>query len=324
MNILFSIHLYPPRHLCGAESMAHRISKHLISKGHNVRVLLHQANQIKITNTYTYDGVDVFPPNQNVVENLFRWSHCVFTHLDYTRWTIGMAGMMKKPVFHLIHNTHLYPEIANADTSQHIVYNSLWAKDKLGYKWSNFILTPPTDYRDFDLKIDTADNEYITLINLNENKGGEIFYQIAKAMPHKKFLGVKGSYDEQIIKDLPNITYIDKTTDILSVYKKTRILLMPSKYESWGITATEAMCSGIPVVSTDAEGLKENCGKAGIFIKNRDDIQSWVKEINKLDDAKAYAAASKKAKARAREHDPREALDRFELWLREEVNKYNG
>ncbi len=324
MNILFSIHLYPPQHLCGAEMMSHRIIKNLQSKGHNVRVLLHQANHYKITTTYTYDGVDVFPPNANVIENLFRWSHCVFTHLDYTRWTIGMGSMMKKPVFHLIHNTHLYPEIQNANISQHIVYNSLWAKQKLGYKWSNFILTPPTDYRDFELGVDSADNEYITLINLNENKGGEIFYQIAKAMPYKKFLGVKGSYDEQIIKDLPNITYIDKTTNILSVYQKTRILLMPSKYESWGITATEAMCCGIPVISTEAEGLKENCAKAGIFIKDRNDIESWVKEITKLDDAKAYAAASKKAKGRAREHDPRKALDEFEQWLREEVNKYNG
>jgi glycosyltransferase involved in cell wall biosynthesis len=304
--------------------MSHRIIKNLQSKGHNVRVLLHQANHYKITTTYTYDGVDVFPPNANVIENLFRWSHCVFTHLDYTRWTIGMGSMMKKPVFHLIHNTHLYPEIQNANISQHIVYNSLWAKQKLGYKWSNFILTPPTDYRDFELGVDSADNEYITLINLNENKGGEIFYQIAKAMPYKKFLGVKGSYDEQIIKDLPNITYIDKTTNILSVYQKTRILLMPSKYESWGITATEAMCCGIPVISTEAEGLKENCAKAGIFIKDRNDIESWVKEITKLDDAKAYAAASKKAKGRAREHDPRKALDEFEQWLREEVNKYNG
>jgi glycosyltransferase involved in cell wall biosynthesis len=99
---------------------------------------------------------------------------------------------------------------------------------------------------------------------------------------------------------------------------------MPSKYESWGITATEAMCCGIPVISTEAEGLKENCAKAGIFIKDRNDIESWVKEITKLDDAKAYAAASKKAKGRGREHDPRKALDEFEQWLREEVNKYNG
>jgi glycosyltransferase involved in cell wall biosynthesis len=204
------------------------------------------------------------------------------------------------------------------------VYNSIWAKDKLGYKWSNFILTPPVDYRDFDTKIEPIDNQFITLINLNENKGVKIFEEIARAMPNKKFLGVMGSYDEQKTTNLPNITYINKTTDILSVYRQTRILLMPSKYESWGMTATEAMSSGIPVVCSEAEGLKENCGKAGIYIKDRDDIKSWVNEITKLDDAKAYAAASKKAKARAREHDPRKALDEFEIWMREEVYRHNN
>jgi glycosyltransferase involved in cell wall biosynthesis len=268
--------------------------------------------------------VDVFPPNQNVIDNLFRWSHAVFTHLDYTRWSIGAATLYKKPIFHLIHNTHNYPEIANADISQHVVYNSKWAKEKLGYKWSNFILTPPIDYREFDIDVDTADNQYITLINTNENKGGKIFEEIARAMPNKKFLGVEGSYDDQIKSNLPNITYINKTTDILSVYKQTRILLMPSKYESWGMTATEAMCCGIPVICSEAEGLKENCGKAGIYIKDRNDIKNWVNEINKLDEAKAYSLASKKAKARGRELDPRETLDEFESWFRENVNRYNN
>lgn len=323
MNILFSIHLYPPNHLCGAEWMAHRIIKHLQSKGHQVKVLLHQANHYRITNNYCWDGVDVFPPNQNIIDNLFRWSHAVFTHLDYTRWSIGAATLYKKPLFHLIHNTHNYPEIANADISQHIVYNSKWAKEKLGYKWSNFILTPPIDYREFDIDVDTADNQYITLINTNENKGGKIFEEIARAMPYKKFLGVEGSYDDQITANLPNITYIKKTTDILTVYKKTRILLMPSAYESWGMTATEAMCCGIPVVCSEAEGLKENCGKAGIFVKDRNDIKSWVNEINKLDQAKAYSLASKKGKARGRELDPRETLNEFESWFRENVNRYN-
>jgi glycosyltransferase involved in cell wall biosynthesis len=108
----------------------------------------------------------------------------------------------------------------------------------------------------------------------------------------------------------------------MQYYKQTRILLMPSDYESWGRTATEAMCSGIPVISTMAEGLVENCGKAGIFIKDRNDIKSWVKAITELDDAKKYSEASKKAKERSREHDPRKTLDEFETWFREMVNKY--
>ena len=303
--------------------MIHWILKDLQAKGHSVKVLLHNANHYKITEIYTYDGIDVFPPQHQIIENLMRWCHAVITHLDYTKWTIHSAKMFKKPVFHLIHNTHVYPAIVDAEKHQHIVYNSLWAKEKLRYNWSNFILTPPVDWRHYDVNLDTEHNEYITLINLNENKGGRVFLDIARAMPNRKFLGVLGSYEEQIIPKLPNVTIVPNTTNIKQWYEKTRILLMPSEYESWGRTATEAMCSGIPVISSMAEGLVENCGTAGIFIKDRNDVKSWVEAIAKLDDKKAYAKTSRKAKERSRELDPRKALDEFEQWFREMVYKYN-
>ena len=322
MNILASIHLYPPKHNCGAEYMIHWMLKDLQSKGHQIKVLLHQANHYKIKNNYVFDGIDVFPPQENVIDSLMRWSHAVFTHLDYTKWTIASAALYKKPVFHLIHNSHPYPEIINARHNQHIVYNSLWLKNLLNYQWPNFIMTPPVDYRIYDLQIEPAKNEYITLINTNENKGGKIFEKIAQAMPNKRFLGVLGSYDEQVKGSLPNLKYVPNTSEINQYYRQTRILLMPSEYESWGRTATEAMCSGIPVISSEAEGLKENCGSAGIYIKDRNDIKSWVNAINRLDDKKAYEEASRKAKSRSRDHDPRKALDEFEGWFREMVNKY--
>ena len=323
MNIVASIHLYPPDHNCGAEYMIHSMLKDLQSKGHHVRVLLHDANKYKIRNNYVFDGIDVFPPTPNVIEGLFRWGHAIFTHLDYTRWTIHTAKLYKKPVFHLIHNSHSYPEIIDAEKNQHIIYNSEWLKELLNYKFSNFILTPPVDYNYYDLGNEPEKSEYITLINLNENKGGKIFADIARAMPHKSFLGVLGSYDEQITQTLPNVTYVPNTPDIKQWYAKTRILLMPSKYESWGRTASEAMCSGIPVICTDTPGLKENCEKGGIFIKNRDNVKEWVEAITKLDDKKTYSWASRKAKARSRELDPRKTLDEFESWFRESVNKYS-
>jgi glycosyltransferase involved in cell wall biosynthesis len=183
-------------------------------------------------------------------------------------------------------------------------------------------MTPPVDYRIYDLKIDPWKNEYITLINTNENKGGKIFEEIARQMPNKRFLGVLGSYDEQLDSKLPNLKLVPNTSNINQYYRQTRILLMPSEYESWGRTATEAMCSGIPVICSEAEGLKENCGTAGIYIKNRNEIKSWVNAINRLDDKKAYEEASRKAKARSREHDPSKALDEFEGWFREMVYKY--
>ena len=323
MNIVCSIHLYPPAHNCGAEYMLHRIVKHLQSKGHNVRILLHQANHYKITNNYVFDGVDVFPPNPNVIENLFNWANIVFTHLDYTKWSISYAAMRNKPVFHLIHNSHPYPEIINAERNQHIVYNSKWLKEELAYKFDNFTLTPPIDFGYFNTNTDSWENDFITLINLNENKGGKIFEQIARALPNKKFLAVKGSYDEQCIPLLENVTIMNNTSDIREVYKQTKILLMPSKYESWGMTATEAMCYGIPVICTETPGLKENCDKAGIYIKNRDDIKEWVNAVCRLDEEKSYKSASRKAIAKAKEQSSNDDLDKFEYWMREMANKYN-
>lgn len=322
MNIVLSIHLYPPQHLCGAEMMIHAMAKDWQSKGHNVRVLLHQANHYKITNNYVFDGIDVFPPNQNVTDNLMRWADAVFTHLDYSRWTIHAAKMYRKPVFHLIHNSHPYPEIILAEKRQHIIYNSEWLKDLLKYEHPSIVVPPPVDYKYYDLGIDTSKNEYITLINVNKNKGGEIFTEIARAMPKKKFLGVLGSYDEQISQNLPNLVYISKQVDIREALNKTRILLMPSEYESWGRTATEAMCSGIPVICTDTPGLVENCGKAAIYVKERNNIKNWVEAITKLDEKETYGSWSRKGKARAKEHDPRKKLDELELWIREKVNEY--
>ena len=324
MNILCSIHLYPPQHLCGAEMMIHHINKYLQSKGHTVKVLVHQANQHKIESHYVYDGIDVFPPDQYTTMSLFMQADVVMTHLDYSTWTVQMGSIFKKPVVHLVHNTYAYACIKDAGKPQYVVYNSEWTKNTLQYNHESMVLYPSCDYRHYDTNIKPVKNEYITLINLDENKGGFILKEIAKLMPDRKFIGVKGSYSEpikigQITDQPPNVEILEKQQDIREVYKRTRILIMPSKYESWGRTATEAMCSGIPVVCSTAAGLLENCGTAGIYVQNRDNAQEWVDAIKKLDNEKTFNAASKKAKERSRELDPQEGLARFEQWLREKV-----
>jgi glycosyltransferase involved in cell wall biosynthesis len=327
MVVLSSIHLYPPNHMCGAEMMIHSMHKHLQSKGHTIKVLLKMSNRIKLENHYVYDDIDVFGADQNNEMNLFRAADIVMTHLDYASWTQEVASINKIPCVHLIHNDYDRLHIRDASRPQYIVYNSEWIAKKLCYPHESFVLYPPTDWRHYDTNVDVSKNEYITLINLGGNKGGYILREIALAMPEKKFIGVMGSYDDppkdgQIIDQPPNVTVLPKTIDIRPVYKQTRVLIMPSKNESWGRTATEAMCSGIPVICTPTEGLVENCGNAGIFVRDRDNIEQWVKEINKLFNEKTYTKASEKAKIRSRELDPRKNLDDFEQWLRKAKASY--
>jgi glycosyltransferase involved in cell wall biosynthesis len=336
MRILFSIHLFPPYHNCGSEYVAHSVIKFLQSRGHEVRVVLHQAKMHDIDVPYTWDGIEVFGPVSVSAPNCldqYRWANVLCTHLDYTNFTIQMGQMVKRPVVNFIHNDIPYDSINNAFQDNYVVYNSEWVKEKLKYSWPSMVLTPPCDYRTYDVCDNPERNKYITLISLNKNKGGEILYEVARKMPDKQFLGVRGSYDPQIIENLPNVKIVDNTPDILSIYKQTRILLMPSQYESWGRTATEAMCSGIPVICTPTPGLKENCSDAGLYVQARRvpkfddmgrdlnttpenyDVTSIVKAIRRLDDKKEYMRFSEKSRARSRELDPLKNLEQLESFL---------
>jgi glycosyltransferase involved in cell wall biosynthesis len=95
---------------------------------------------------------------------------------------------------------------------------------------------------------------------------------------------------------------------------------MPSLYESWGRTATEAMCSGIPVICTETGGLAENCGKAGVYVERTAD--AYALEIEKLNNTKLYLRKSKDSRIRSRELDPVTELALFNEWLKLKVNEY--
>jgi len=98
------------------------------------------------------------------------------------------------------------------------------------------------------------------------------------------------------------------------------LLIMPSTYESWGRTATEAMCSGIPVICTETGGLSENCGSAGVYVERT--AEAYALAIEKLDNQKLYLRKSEAAWKRSIELDPINELAQFNEWLKNKVNEY--
>jgi hypothetical protein len=150
------------------------------------------------------------------------------------------------------------------------------------------------------IKMDEPPNgDAITLVNANINKGVNQFIELAKRMPTRKFLAVRPYYGELWIPAAPsNVEWIPFDDDVRNVLKRTRILLMPSRYESFGRIAVEAMYNGIPVIyskpdsgRTDivstTEGMEEWIVPAGIAC-NRDVIDEWVNAIERLDDSAVY------------------------------------
>lgn len=261
------------------------MNRELIKRGHSVKVILHQANQHKITQMYDFEGALVFPPDQNMIDSLFRWSDIVITHLDYTRWTVWEAAKYGKPCFHYTHNDSVYPSIVDGVGDIRIIQNSKWIAEKLQYKWPTFIFPPAIDSW---YKTSSENRRYITLIGMSQNKGIDYFLSWAKKLPQYQFLAVKGSYENQRDQNLPpNVTVWPNTPDIRKVYEVTKVLCVPSHYESWGRVASEAMINGIPVVATPTDGLKENLDYAGIFF-NRKDSATAIEQLTKLMEDEVY------------------------------------
>jgi glycosyltransferase involved in cell wall biosynthesis len=150
----------------------------------------------------------------------------------------------------------------------------------------------------------------ITLINANFLKGIALFLELAGRFPDRKFLGVRPYYNRIAVpENIPNIEWIDIQDDIRVVLQRTRILLVPSFYESWGRVAFEAMYNGIPVLysnpmskdspnntrpSGTTEGMKEWIGDSQ-YALDYFKIDDWVDTVNQLDDLHTYADASRRA-----------------------------
>jgi len=140
----------------------------------------------------------------------------------------------------------------------------------------------------------------ITLVNANVNKGVQQFLDMARRLPDRKFLGVLPYYGERQVPPAPsNVEWVPFNDDIRAVLKRTRILLVPSYYESFGRIAVEAMLNRIPVIYSkpnpnsvypggSTEGLHEWIQPVGIGC-DRDTIDEWVTAIRSLDNESVYS-----------------------------------
>lgn len=313
LKVLAVVHMGPPHHNAGAEMMLHTLLRHLVRQGHEARVLLSRTP----AGMYVHEDVTYSRGVQGrEFGRWFRWCDVAVTHLDLTRTAVSMARAHRKPLVHIVHNDRqlAYHGVVPGPGVA-VVFNSRWISDAVAWPGRSVVVRPPVDPADYRVR---PDGECYTLMNLSPSKGAEVFYALAARMPDRRFLGVRGSYGQQMVPSSlpPNVTILPNTPDVRTVYEQTRVLLMPSDYESWGRVAVEAAASGIPTVAHPTPGLRESLAGAGIFA-DRDDVDAWVKALRKLEKPTVYGRASKAALRRSAELDPRLDLDTFERLLTE-------
>jgi glycosyltransferase involved in cell wall biosynthesis len=318
VRVLALFHAYVPVHNAGAEVMAHAMLRYLAQQGHEVNVVLSREDGGQ---PYEVDGVRVHPSTgKGHVFEYIPTSDLLVSHLENTPRATVLGQVNGVPVAHLLHNTFEPSKQWVARKPQLAVYNSEWMRADYN-EWfveqgapnpvPGIVVRPPVDVAEYA----TKPGGLVTLVNLFPNKGANTFWRVAERMPDVKFLAVTGGYGEQDIRDLPNVEIIDNVpADRMrdEVYARTRILLVPSKYESWGRVGVEAMCSGIPVIASPTPGLRESLGDAGTFVDPAD-VDGWVSAIRSLRKPANWAKASKAAKARASELDPTADLETWHL-----------
>ena len=315
------LHAYVPFWNAGSEVCAHSVNRLLARNGHEVWVGV-PGYPYKI-----YQGIHLFDMNNRaLLHTLMTHADVISTH-SFRDKCMTLAKAYGAAYVDWFHGGTFTANARKAgydetDPRYWAVFNSTSLREAHSHMKEEryHILRPPVDWREYEVHQNTVQPQYVTLSNLNENKGGQILIDIAKAAPEIQFLGVRGSYWKQVEDAaLPNVTYINNTPQIKEVYAMTKILIMPSKDETWGRTAVEAMSSGIPVIVAPTPGLKE-CVQDAALLVDRTDIKEWVRLIRRLHTDKSfYDEYSNRGKARARQLEPTHDLEVFMEWYEQKV-----
>ena len=214
-------------------------------------------------------------------------------------------------------NVHTPPRygrgIAKAMTlSDYAVYNTQTAAKQWGEP-TGLVLHPPISA--LPNKTITGGDAY-TLLSSLVNKGVEVVLELAKRHPDKRFIIVRSPAEpthglkdlEEKASKLPNLELHPRVPpeEVHKYLEQTRILLVPSRYETYGMSAIEAAGYGIPCVHVDTPHVREGIGEAAILVPPLD-ADATARGIKMIESN--YEAYSKKARARAEWLHLRQAVE---------------
>ena len=324
-RMVWVMHSYVPNVRAGSEITAEAQIDYLQKKGWSCFVLTHRWCVPSWKNIPIYPIQKHHITRSKYIEKLLE-SADVFAVQNYNvSEFLFEIERFKKPVVIFVHthNDNRDSLAFRFGAPMYVVYNVNYLKLESGNQHPSIVVHPAVDTAKF--KIQKKDPKYITLVNCNDNKGGSLIPKLAKALPEYQFLVIKGGYADQIVDNNPpkNLTYWDTQEDMTKVYSQTKILLMPSKLETWGRVAVEAMASGTPVITSRAQGLLECVGKAEKSC-DRNDISCWIETIKTLmTDEKSYADASTKARERVKELESENEFERLNGFLNDIRVRHN-
>ena len=324
MRILFvTPHAYLPQVIGGAEQSSHIMCRLLQDRHHDVAVLAkcsgqglfglraYISKQLSSSDLvtdrrlgYTVFRVSNVQDNIVCVTDKFKPDALIVTVIGERSLPLAIAaGSRGLPTIIYVRNVELkspHLRVPQGDRNK-IVANSKFTREFLFKKFGvdADVIPPiivPSCYRTNTLR------SHVVFINPHPWKGGDLAVSVAVQLPEIPFLFVeswplsrelKNKY-QNALAGCRNVRWLRPTSDMRKIYKRARIVMMPSRWEeAWGRVATEAQVSGIPVIATDIGGLAESVGPGGVLMSRNASPEDWVKVIRRLwDDDTEYRRVS--------------------------------
>ncbi|MBX3240434.1 MAG: N-acetyl-alpha-D-glucosaminyl L-malate synthase BshA [Chitinophagaceae bacterium] len=176
------------------------------------------------------------------------------TYAPVVAFSINQSDAITAVSENLKQETYSYFKI---EKDIHVIYNFVDVK--------RFSKRPIDAFR----KVIAPDNERIVLHASNFRKIKriddviQIFRRLNEVVPSKLLLvgdGPERPMAEELCRELAlcdDIRFVGKQQDMEDILAIADLFLLPSEYESFGLSALEAMAAGAPVVATNVGGLPE-------------------------------------------------------------------
>lgn len=344
MKVLFQVHWEFSVRQAGSEKFTDSVARYLVDKGHEVGFYC-DPDVAKFTNgnppKFTPYGAPVYVEGLHNLDDIVPQYDIVWTHLNMTRKAINATRRYKKPLCVMIHNDGQvgFYEMKNNEVEL-MIYNSEWLKNRTEPDFQSretAVLVPPLDCSEFAIE-DRSQQRFITHLNCNEGKGTKMARHWAMEMPEYPFLFVVGGYFKQYVPhgwneklkhlhlptqeiDYPqNVTFIPPTRNVRDdVLRLTKVAVVPSVIDTWGMFALECCAAGIPVIAHPDNGFLESLGPNGLFV-DRLKSKTMCDLLTKLmEDDVYYQECSQNALKRAAEVEElgrRQLDDVYEKMLR--------
>ena len=291
MTLAAFVHGYPPHWSMGGEVSTHRTLRELP----DVVVFSNCEEE------YVLDGVRVKPYSGDArrdVESVD--ADIVFTHSTMSATAVSAARVLGLPSILAVHAPPRYATDLRRAWSKATVrlYNTETAR----HDWHDpkgWVLHPPAG----EPVSRPGPHDALTLTSSLRNKGAREVLRLAEAWPDRRFIIVRSpahethgdsSFDQNAAA-LPNVEVWPRLhpDDMGDLWAETRALLVPSRYETYGMSAVEAAAHGVPSVHVDTPHVREGIGEAArLLLPRAEDLEKAVLEVE--EDHALWSARAKK------------------------------